>query len=149
MKSTDAPEPALLALTPRIEVTRRDAIKLLAGGIAALQAGCLEEAGYQQIEPYVIDPPEMRAGVPLDYTSVLALDGFGTGVLATLNDGRPTKLDGNPLHPATRGGSMPYLQASILDLYDPQRLREVQLGDDIGTWDLIRTQLQHLPPGDL
>ena len=149
MKPTDAPEPALLALTPRIEVTRRDAIKLLAGGIAALQAGCLEEAGYQEIEPYVIDPPEMRAGVPIQYTSVLGLDGFASGVLAQVNDGRPTKVDGNPLHPATRGGSLPFLQASILDLYDPQRLQEVQIGGEIGTWNLLTAKLQQLPPGEL
>ena len=117
----------LLAIRPRLEATRRDALKLIEGGIAALQAGCLEPAGEQQIVPYVEDPPEARPGSIVRYASALTLDGFGYGILVETHEGRPTKLDGNPAHPATLGGSMPWLQARILDLYDPQRSKHASI----------------------
>ena len=50
----------ILPLSPRVEVTRRAALKLLAGGIAALEAGCLEKPGQREIVPYVVDPPEQH-----------------------------------------------------------------------------------------
>src|SRR5258706_11189798 len=43
-------------------------------------------------------------------------------VVATY-DGRPTKIEGNPLHPAVKGASDTWAQASILDMYDPERAR--------------------------
>src|SRR5262249_4245514 len=58
------------------------------------------------------------------------LDGYAQGVIVETRDGRPTKVDGNPAHPATRGGSSAILQARILDLYDPQRAREIRAGND-------------------
>ena len=47
--------------------------------------------------------------------------GGGIPLIATTVDGRPIKLDGNPLHPASGGGTDNFVQASILDLYDPTR----------------------------
>jgi molybdopterin-containing oxidoreductase family iron-sulfur binding subunit len=139
----------LHTLRPRLEVTRRDALKLLATGIAALEAGCLESAGEQQIVPYVNDPPEHRPGTVVRYASALTLDGFGHGILVDTHDGRPTKLDGNPAHPATRGGSMPWIQARILDLYDPQRSRRARLDGITTTFAEIAAQLRKLPQGPL
>ncbi|HEY1557263.1 MAG TPA: 4Fe-4S dicluster domain-containing protein [Kofleriaceae bacterium] len=130
-------------------ITRRDLLELMAGGIAALQAGCLEQAGDREIVPYVVDPPEQRPGVPVRYTGLLARDGFAAGVLVDSNDGRPTKLDGNPLHPATLGGSLPWMQAAILDLYDPQRLRDARLAGDVTTWSALAARLRALPRGPL
>jgi molybdopterin-containing oxidoreductase family iron-sulfur binding subunit len=139
----------LLAIRPRLEVTRRDALKLIAGGIAALQAGCLEPAGEQQIVPYVEDPPEARPGSIVRYASALTLDGFGYGILVETHEGRPTKLDGNPAHPATLGGSMPWLQARILDLYDPQRSKHASIDGGAAVWTDVARRLAQLPPGPL
>ncbi|MDB4956799.1 MAG: putative oxidoreductase, iron-sulfur binding protein [Myxococcales bacterium] len=143
------PESDLLGLTPRIEVSRRDALKLLAAGIAALEVGCLVEAGQQQIVPYLVDPPEQRPGVPVRYTSAFAIDGFGTGLIVETHEGRPTKVDGNPAHPANLGGSTPYMQGRILDLYDPQRSREASLHGVGTSWDEIVGALRSLPQGPL
>jgi molybdopterin-containing oxidoreductase family iron-sulfur binding subunit len=132
--------PDLHALAPRHEVTRRDALKLIAGGIAALQAGCLSRAGDEEIVPYV-DQPENRPGVPVRYTGALALDGFGIGVIVETHEGRPTKIDGNPAHPASLGGSPAWLQARILDLYDPQRAQSVMHGRELSTWGQMQDRL--------
>jgi molybdopterin-containing oxidoreductase family iron-sulfur binding subunit len=139
----------ILPLLPRVEVTRRDALKLLAGGVAALEAGCLEKPGERELVPYVIEPPEHRAGVPVRYASALTLDGFGYGVLVDTHEARPTKLDGNPAHPAVLGGSLAWLQARILDLYDPQRSRVAQLRGHDAAWPHLAAKLRALPPGPL
>ncbi|MBV8759344.1 MAG: oxidoreductase, partial [Deltaproteobacteria bacterium] len=136
-------------LVPRIEVTRRDALKLLATGIAALEVGCFEKPGDRDIVPYVAEPPELRAGTPTRYASALTLDGFATGILVDTHDGRPTKLDGNPAHSASLGGSLPWLQARILDLYDPQRSRTALRRGVPTTWASLAAELRELPRGPL
>jgi Fe-S-cluster-containing dehydrogenase component/anaerobic selenocysteine-containing dehydrogenase len=130
----------LTGITGRAEVTRRDALKLLGAGLAALEAGCLAQPG-DAILPYVGEPPEARPGTGVRYATTLVLDGYAQGVLADTRDGRPLKLDGNPAHPATRGGSTPILQARILDLYDPQRAHEPSIGDEPVDWHHIAREL--------
>ncbi len=142
------PDP-LLELSPRHEVSRRDALKLIASGIAALRAGCLSRAGDEDIVPYVKDPPEQRPGRTVRYASMLTLDGFATGIVVETHEGRPTKIDGHPLHPATRGGSTPWMQARILDLYDPQRSATPRLGRAVTSWAAVARRLRALPPGPL
>jgi molybdopterin-containing oxidoreductase family iron-sulfur binding subunit len=122
------------------ELNRRDLLRVLAGGVAALEVGCLAEPG-EAVLPYVSEPPEARPGVPVRYASTLTSDGYAQGVIVETRDGRPIKLDGNPAHPDTLGGSTPALQARILDLYDPQRGRAVTIrGEPVG-WERVRAAL--------
>jgi molybdopterin-containing oxidoreductase family iron-sulfur binding subunit len=138
-----------IAIAPRREVTRRDALKLIGAGVAALEAGCFEQAGEDEIVPYVVDPPELRPGVPTRYTGALVRDGYATGVIVESRDGRPIKLDGNPLHPGALGGSLPWMQASILDVYDPQRLRDAELAGAPTSWPSLAARLADPPRGAL
>ena len=62
-------------------------------------------------------------GVPVHYATAYEFCGVGHGVIAVSVDGRPIKVDGNPTHPLTKGASDTYLQASVLNLYDPDRSR--------------------------
>src|SRR5262245_10127352 len=135
----------MTSILPPHELTRREALRLLGAGIAAVQAGCLAGPG-DEVAPYVADPREHTPGTPVRYATALALDGFATGVIVETNDGRPTKLDGNPLHPATRGGSSAILQARILDLYDPQRVQSASSRGNATTWARIAGEL---PAGPL
>jgi len=64
--------------------------------------------------------------VPQRYASTLTLNGYGRGVLATCYSGRPTKLEGNPDHPASLGASDVFMQAAILQLYDPDRSASIR-----------------------
>ena len=139
----------LIGISPPAEIHRRDALKLLAAGLAALEAGCLTRAGDEDIVPYVADPPELRPGVTTRYASALQLDGFGTGVIVECHEGRPTKLDGNPAHPASLGGSQPWMQARMLDLYDPQRSRDAVMRGAPASRDDVIGALRTLPPGPL
>ena len=85
----------------------------------------------ERLAPYTAANRDRIPGVPEQYATTWELGGIGTGLLATSYDGRPIKIEGNPSHPAsaTFGGKLGsadrYAQASILELYDPDRSRFV------------------------
>jgi hypothetical protein len=51
----------------------------------------------------------------------MTINGYATGLVVESHAGRPTKIEGNPDHPASLGAAGIYEQASILQLYDPHR----------------------------
>src|SRR4051812_10483216 len=122
-----------MKLIPRIELTRRQALKSFAAALAAWQVGCLEHAGEDELRP-AVRRPELAPGTPRMFATSFVLDGYGTGLHATTYDGRPTKLDGNPAHPTSLGGSLAQHQAAIVELYDPYRLRLPQRDGAPATW---------------
>jgi molybdopterin-containing oxidoreductase family iron-sulfur binding subunit len=101
------------------EVSRRNFLKLLAAG-AILPAGCAR-APAEKIVPYARAPEYSLPGEPTYYATACALGGFGMGVLVENNEGRPTKVEGNPEHPASLGATDVYAQAAVLELWDPAR----------------------------
>ena len=84
--------------------------------------------------PYVRNPERVQAGAALSYASATLIDGFANGALVTTRDGRPLKVEGNPQHPWSRGGTDVLGQASILGLYDPFRSQSVRFRDQISGW---------------
>jgi len=101
-------------------VDRRDFVKLMGASVAlAGLAACNRPA--QKIVPYVRQPEDLIPGKPLYFASTLALGGVGAGVLVESHMGRPTKIEGNPDHPSSLGGTSAQMQAAILGLYDPDR----------------------------
>ena len=109
------------------EPSRRRFLTLMGASVAlATGAGCnLRPASQRKIIPYTTQPDELTPGVPLFYASATYFAGYGQGILVRSNEGRPTKVEGNPDHPASLGGTDLHAQASILDLYDPDRSRGV------------------------
>jgi molybdopterin-containing oxidoreductase family iron-sulfur binding subunit len=106
-------------------VSRRRFLGLMGASIAmATGAGCnLRPAPAGKIVPYTTQPDQMTPGVPLFFATATPLNGYGTGVLVRSNEGRPTKIEGNPDHPSSLGGLDILTQATLLDLYDPDRSR--------------------------
>ncbi|APR76321.1 Molybdopterin oxidoreductase, iron-sulfur binding subunit protein [Minicystis rosea] len=105
---------------------RREWLKLLGAGMALAGAeGCLRER-QEKILPYTRQPPNVTPGIPRYYATSLPLDGFATGVLVLSHDGRPTKIEGNPDHPASLGATSIFDQAAIIDLYDPDRASSIR-----------------------
>jgi len=102
-------------------VDRREILKLLGAslGLAGV-AGCAPNPT-EKLVPFVDAPREMTPGIAQQYATSMELDGFATGLLVKSHDGRPTKIEGNPDHPASLGAAGPYEQASVLGLYDPHR----------------------------
>ena len=107
--------------------SRRNFLKVM--GASAALAGAATMPGCRRpdrkIMPYSREVPEqVIPGRPLFFASALPLPGGGAeGLLIETHTGRPTKVEGNPNHPINRGKSSAFAQASVLGLYDPDRLK--------------------------
>jgi Fe-S-cluster-containing dehydrogenase component len=113
---------------------RREFLKLMGASLMlAGVVGCKEDRSNLAL-PYVREPEQEVPGVPRLYATAVSFEGFAQPVLATTNSGRPTKLDGNPEHPATRGGSDPFMQTAVLQLYDPERSQAPARNGEAATW---------------
>lgn len=121
-------------------MSRRTTLKLLAGQMALLAAGCSRPR--EEIVPYVRMPEGLVPGVPLQFATTLDLGGFGRGVLCTSVEGRPIKVEGNPLHPASLGATDVFAEAAVLSLYDPDRSQAVRHMGDISNWATFLDALQ-------
>lgn len=107
-------------------VSRRNMLKLMAAsaGLAGLTA--CTKLPIEHIAPYVRPSEEFVPGHPLFYaTSMPRPEGGALGLLVRSNMGRPTKVEGNPDHPASLGSTDIFGQASVLDLWDPDRVQTV------------------------
>src|SRR5260221_605785 len=115
-------------------VDRRDFVKLMAASLAfAGLSGC--KASVQTtVVPYVNQPDGLVLGKHLFFATAMPFGGDAIGVLVESHEGRPTKIEGNPDHPASLGGSDAITQASVLNLYDPDRAQTVTFAGEIRTW---------------
>ena len=111
------------AAEPPDGVSRRSFLQLMGASVALASLEACRPARHK-ILPYV-RPPEkaLLSGTAVHYATALSLGGHATGLLVTTYDGRPTKVEGNPDHPASLGGVSSLELASILDLYDPRRAK--------------------------
>jgi MoCo/4Fe-4S cofactor protein with predicted Tat translocation signal len=123
---------------------RRDVLKWMAASAAlAGLTGCTKMPE-QKIVPYVKSPEEIIPGKPLFYATTFVQSGVGTGVLVESHMGRPTKIEGNPLHPGSLGATDIFAQASILDLYDPDRSQVVIHEGRISNWTAFLSAIADL-----
>ena len=122
------------------DISRRAALQLIAAGVGALAAGCSEpdekivEQDTAKELPYVRLPEGVLPGIAKRYATTLPLAGYGRGAIVTAFEGRPTKIEGNPRHPASLGGTDVFAQAEILNLYDPDRSQTIRVGREIADW---------------
>ena len=123
---------------------RRRLLQIMAASLALgglTSCGRPSTTGYSDIVPYVRQPTGVVPGAPMYYASASLLDGIANGTVVTTYDGRPVKIEGNPEHPWTRGGSDIFMQADVLGLYDPDRSQTVQHVADVSDWDTFHAQM--------
>jgi len=114
--------------------SRRSFLTLMGASVAlAGLSGCRRPV--EKIVPYVTQPEEVTPGVPHYYATAIPAGLTAYGVLVKSNEGRPTKIEGNPAHPSSLGSSTIHQQAEILNLYDPDRSRQVLKRGSDSTWD--------------
>src|SRR5258708_35152794 len=97
---------------------------------------------FEPIVPYVRQPEDVVPGRPLFYATAFTLGGYASPLLVESHMYRPTKIEGNADHPASQGGTDVYAQASVLDMYDPDRSQNVIRMGDISTWSALAGALQ-------
>ena len=122
-------------------LSRRSFMKMAAASLALAGITACTKQPTQEILPYVKQPAELVLGQPLFYATALVLNGFAEGVLARNREGHPIKVDGNPEHPVSQGGSHLWMQSSILNLYDPDRSQTVTRLGEVSSWPLFLSDL--------
>jgi molybdopterin-containing oxidoreductase family iron-sulfur binding subunit len=139
-------------------IERRTFIKLMGASMAlAGLSGCVFQPP-EKIVPYIKQPEEEVPGKALFYATAAPLFGAATPILVRSNEGRPTKIEGNPDHPNNRPSDFAtdvriqdprgfsatdiFTQASILSLYDPDRSQTLTYREDIRTWTAFVGQMR-------
>ena len=122
-------------------VSRRNFLKLMSASLAlGGLSGCTIQPS-EKIVPQVRAPENVIPGKPQYFASAASLGGIGMGILVESHMGRPTKIEGNPEHPSGSRGSNALVQASILDLYDPDRSQTVKNAGRISAWSIFLADL--------
>jgi MoCo/4Fe-4S cofactor protein with predicted Tat translocation signal len=103
------------------KASRRDFLKIMGASMALAGLSACTKQPMEAIVPYVQQPNNIVPGNPLFYATAMPLGAYGTGLLVESHEGRPTKIEGNPQHPSSLGGTDIFNQASVLTMYDPDR----------------------------
>lgn len=126
---------------------RRKFLQLMGASIALAGLSACTRQPNEVIVPYVRQPEEIIPGQPLFYATSRPHGGFAMPVLARADMGRPNKLEPNLHHPAVGvgGGADVFSQASVLDLWDPDRARSIQYRGQIRNWEQFLVALRARP----
>jgi molybdopterin-containing oxidoreductase family iron-sulfur binding subunit len=133
--------PRQAAALPGGGVERREFLKLMAASLALAGLGSCTRQPEEKIVPYVRAPEHAVVGEPRHFATAIVRGGYATGVVVETHDGRPTKIEGNPWHPASLGATDAVTQAALLELYDPDRAQVVTRAGVIDTWGSFRGAL--------
>jgi MoCo/4Fe-4S cofactor protein with predicted Tat translocation signal len=119
-------------------ISRRRWLQLMgASFVLASAASCRWEK--REILPFDKRPADRTPGEFQRFATSMDVGGAALGLIVTCVDGRPIKVEGNPLHPYSLGATNVYAQAAILELYDPDRsaniVQKTDQGDEVKSWD--------------
>src|SRR3989454_8244925 len=123
-------------------VSRRGFLKLMGASLAMAGMTACTKQPLEPIVPYVRQPEEVIPGRPLYFATAFTLGGYASPLLVESHLYRPTKIEGNDRHPASVGGTDVFAQASILEMYDPDRSQTITYLVDVRTWGRV---LQEIP----
>src|SRR5450631_1020508 len=123
-------------------VSRRRFLELSGASLALAGLTACVKQPREGLVPYVKQPEELVPGRPLFFATGFTLGGYATGILVESHTGRPTKVEGNPQHPASLGATDLFAQASVLSLYDPDRSQTITKLGQIRTWPAFAEELQ-------
>ncbi len=109
---------------------RRDFLKALGFGVGAVTLAACQKVPVHKSMPYLIKPEEVTPGIPNYYVSTYE----GQAILVKTREGRPIKVEGNPNDLLAKGGLSAQAQASVLDLYDVNRLKNPMMDGGDASW---------------
>ncbi|MBP6004272.1 MAG: TAT-variant-translocated molybdopterin oxidoreductase [Pyrinomonadaceae bacterium] len=123
-------------------LSRRNFVKVMGASLAlAGLSGCV----IQPPEKIVANVREVEGnlpGKPKFFATAMSLGGVSTGLLAKAYEHRPVKVEGNPDHPGSRGGTDVLTQASVLGMYDPDRSQEITFRGSPKNWEAFIAEMR-------
>ncbi|MFT4740625.1 MAG: MoCo/4Fe-4S cofactor protein with predicted Tat translocation signal, partial [Marivirga sp.] len=120
--------------------SRRDFLKLMGFGVAAATlAAC--EAPIRKAIPYLNKPVDIDPGIANHYASTYSEGGQYASIVVKTREGRPIKIEGNKMSSITQGGVNAQIEASILSLYDQERLKGPLKNGESATWELVDQEI--------
>jgi MoCo/4Fe-4S cofactor protein with predicted Tat translocation signal len=122
------------AAEPPEGTSRRNFLTIMGASVALSGlAACRRPA--ELIVPYTSAPEDIVPGKPLFFATSVPIMGTAVGCVVETHEGRPTKIEGNPRHPESLGSTSTFVQATVLDLYDPDRSQNPREKGEARTWD--------------
>jgi molybdopterin-containing oxidoreductase family iron-sulfur binding subunit len=131
----------------RDTVERREFLRLMGASLALGGLGACTRQPTERIYPYARFPERTIPGRPIFYATAMPFPGGAQPILVESHMGRPTKIEGNPEHAASRGATSAMAQAAILSLYDPDRSQVVKHAGRIDSWPAFLGALRHALEG--
>jgi MoCo/4Fe-4S cofactor protein with predicted Tat translocation signal len=123
-------------------VSRRGFLKVMGASLAlAGLSGCTKQPD-ETIYPYVKAPEDLVLGRPVYFATAFPFPTGAVPLLVKSDAYRPIKVDGNPEHPYNRGGSDAITQATLLDLYDPDRSQRILYRGETRPWGAFQAALR-------
>ncbi|MGZ3770692.1 MAG: 4Fe-4S dicluster domain-containing protein [Bdellovibrio sp.] len=122
-------------------VSRRSFLEMTAKFLALAGISGCTRLPIEKIVPYVNAPEDMVPGIPKFYATAYTHGGLAHGILVESHMGRPTKIEGNPLHPSNLGTATAQQQAYILSLYDQFRSADITQNNKKSSWEKCKEQL--------
>src|SRR5436305_2857024 len=129
-------------------VSRRGFLKLMSASLALAGLSACTKQPEESIIPYVQQPEELIPGKPIYYATVRPTAFGGQPILVESQMFRPTKIEGNPDHAFSKGAADAFTQASILDLYDPDRSQQVTKTGNTHTWSDFTGEMRDAAAGE-
>jgi molybdopterin-containing oxidoreductase family iron-sulfur binding subunit len=117
------------------DFNRRNFLKLMGASLALAGLPACTRQPFARIVPYTNQPENLVPGNPMFFATAMTLSGFATGLIVESHEGHPTKIEGNPAHPASLGATNIFHQATLLDLYDPDRSQIILRNGQPDTWE--------------
>ncbi|MBK9451458.1 MAG: TAT-variant-translocated molybdopterin oxidoreductase [Bacteroidetes bacterium] len=121
---------------------RRDFLKLFGFGLTAAAITACVKAPVNKAIPYVVKPENVTPGVASWYATTCQGCAANCGLLVKSREGRPIKVEGNDLHALSKGGTCAVGQATILNLYDSDRLKAPKGPQGATTWDSALSEIK-------
>jgi len=121
---------------------RREFLRIMGASLALAGLTACTRQPEEKIVPYVRAPEEIVPGKPLFFATAVTHGGYASGVLVESHMGRPTKIEGNPEHPASLGATDLWTQAAVLELYDPDRSQTLSHLGEIRAWSAFLTAMK-------
>jgi len=122
-------------------VQRRTFLQLMGASLALAGISSCTRQPDEHILPYAKTPEALIPGRPLYFATAMPWASGAIGLLVESHMGRPTKIEGNPDHVASHGATDLFSQASVLDLYDPDRSTTTVRNGRGSTWDELVASL--------